>query len=98
MASRDPKAKPIPLRELIKLLQQLDRLEGVERARLARRLAKTDGPTLVTLSAEADKGLYQAKQKAGVTYAQLTKELEYGSISRVSDAVGRHKRRLSGDL
>lgn len=98
MASRDPKAKPIPLSELIELLKELDRLEGVEKARLARRLAGTAGPTLVTLSAAGDEGMWQAKQASGVTYAQLAQELDYKSIIRVSDAVSRHKRRLSGDL
>lgn len=98
MASRDPKAKPIPLPELIKLFKQLDHLKGAEKAALARRLSSTDGPTLVTLSAEGDKGMWQAKQEPGVTYEQLKTQLGYRSISAVSDAVGRHRRRMRGDL
>lgn len=97
VATRDPKARAIPLRELIALLEQLDGASGVEKARLARDLAKTSGPTIVTLKAVGDEGIWQATQ-AGQTYIEVMEALGYRSRSRISDAVMAHNRRRRGEL
>jgi hypothetical protein len=97
VATRDPKAKAIPLRELIARLEELDAATGLERTRLARELASTGGPTIVTLKAVGDEGIWQATQ-SGLTYDQVREALGYGSRSRVSDAVMRQNRRRRGQL
>lgn len=97
VATRDPKAKAIPLRELIALLEQLDAATGLEKARLARELASTGGPTIVTLKAVGDEGIWQATQ-SGMTYEQAREALVYAHRTRISDAVMRHNRRRRGEL
>lgn len=98
MATRDPKAKPIPVDALIALIKQLKRAKGKEKVRLARLLASTAGPAIVTFSALGDEGVWQEKQASGKTYDELAVELGYGSRSRVTDAVSRHNRRQRGEL
>jgi len=97
VATRDRKAKPIPLRELIARLEELDAATGLERTRLARELASTGGPTIVTLKAAGDEGIWQATQ-SGLTYEQVREELGYAQRSRVSDAVMAHNRRRRGEV
>lgn len=92
VTTRDRKAQAIPLRDLIGKLEELDAAQGLERARLARELASTGGPTIVTLKAAGDEGIWQATQ-SGMTYEQVRDALGYGSRSRVSDAVLAHNRR-----
>lgn len=98
MATRDPKTKPIPLDELIAMIKKLKRLKGAEKMQLARHLSDPKGPTVVTLSAIGDEGMWEEKQSSGLTYDELADKLGYGSRARVTDAVSRHNRRLRGEL
>lgn len=99
MATRDPKAKSIPLDELIERLTALKNATGVERARLARELSATSGPTIVSIKAAGDEGLWQATRPRGeLTYDEAAAALGYGSQQRVSDAVSSHLRRRRGEI
>lgn len=92
--TREPKAKPIPLRELIARLVELDGLAGAARAKLARELSSTAGPTIVSIRAAGDEGVWQATRGAA-TYDEVVAELGLGpnSRSKVADAVSRHNAR-----
>lgn len=90
----EPKAKPIPLPDLIARLTELDGLSGVERAKLARELAATSGPTIVSIRAAGDEGVWQATRGAA-TYDEVAADIGLGpnSRSKVADAVSRHNAR-----
>jgi len=101
VATRDPQtAKAMPLRQLIELLDRLDRggLTGVEAVKAARQLAARTGPMQTTLQAVGDAAVARAKAETGWTQERLATELGYGSRARITDALKRHKRRLRGEL
>jgi hypothetical protein len=91
-------AEPLSIRDLRDQLAKLDRLRGVDRARLARELSDV---ALASLQAAGDEGVYQATRRtgptsrrpyAGRTYAAVAEELG-GSVGRVNVAVSRHIKR-----
>lgn len=103
MATRDRKTKALPFGELMARLRELE--EALERgddlavAKLARELADTEGPLLVTLQAVGDAAIWRrTRRPGGMTYDEIMRELRYGSRTRISDAVRRHNRRLRGEL
>lgn len=90
MGTRPPKALPIPIEELIDRLRQLAGATGVERAKLAAELSSTGGPTIVSIRAARDMGIWEATRQ--MSYEQVMAELDLRSRSNVSDAVTRHNR------
>ncbi len=90
MGTKPPKAQPIPIEELITRLQQLADATGVERARLAAELSSTAGPTIVSIRAARDRGIWEATRQ--MSYLEVMAELELKSKANISDAVTRHNR------
>lgn len=80
--------------ELVAMFQQLLTLEGVEQAKLARKLAKTDGPTMATLKVIADRATWQATRTA--SYREVAEKLGHAQEKHVGDAVTRHNKRRRG--
>jgi hypothetical protein len=89
-------AKPVPPEDLVAMFQQLLTLEGVELAKLARKLAKTDGPTMATLRVLGDKGTWEATRTA--SYLEVARELGHAQEKKVGEAVTRHNKRRRGEL
>jgi hypothetical protein len=91
-------AEPLSIRDLRDQLAKLDRLRGVDRARLARELSDV---ALASLQAAGDEGVYQATRRAGPesarpyaghTYAVVAEGLGV-HVGRINWAVSRHKKR-----
>lgn len=95
MGTKPPKARPIPIEELIGRLQQLVNATGVERARLAAELSSTSGPTIVSIRAARDMGIWEATRQ--LSYVEVMAELELKSKANISDAVTRHNRVRKAD-
>lgn len=77
------------LRTLLRQLEKLDRLAGVNRTREARRLSDV---AMAELAAAGDEGVYEATRTA--TYAEVAAELGV-SIDAIRKAVRQHNRRKS---
>lgn len=90
VGTRPPKAQAIPIEELIDRLQRLADATGVERARLAAELSSTGGPTIVSIRAARDMGIWEATRQ--LSYVEVMAELDLKSKANISDAVTRHNR------
>lgn len=90
MGTRPPKAAVISIEELIERLQRLAEASGVERARLAAELSSTAGPTIVSIRAARDMGIWEATRE--LSYLEVMAALELKSKTNISDAVTRHNR------
>lgn len=91
MARAAKKSEPIPYGELLALFKRLDVVTGVERSRLAAKLASMEGPTLATLKEMNDLGMWEAKESSGKTYEEVAAELGLKSRANVTDGVARHR-------
>lgn len=93
--AKDPVIKPLPLAELIRRLQELEALDGLDRARLAK--AELGAVARATIAAAGDEGVWQAKRR-GMSYNEIVAAMDYSDDGPVSRAISRHNRRLRGEL
>ncbi len=85
-------ADPLTADELRAKLDELEALDPVKRAREARDMAPV---AQATFQAIGDQAIFEASRD--MTNAELQRELEYDTLSAITDAIRRHLRRHPQD-